>query len=56
MGHTRAGWQQVRNFFLPTEKFHQPQAAWHASGRHIIAAAAAGHVYMYHVSNAKACP
>lgn len=48
------GWQQVRNFYgLPTEQFHQPCALWHASGFYIVAAAAAGHVYIFHVGTTK---
>lgn len=49
-----AGWQQVRNFYgLPTEQFHQPCALWHASGFYIMATAAAGHIYVFHVGTAK---
>ena len=51
-----AGWLQVRNFYgLPTEQFHQPCALWHASGFYVMAAAAAGHVYVFHVGTAKVC-
>ncbi|CAK0734557.1 hypothetical protein CVIRNUC_000448 [Coccomyxa viridis] len=47
-------WQQRRNFFgLPVEKFHQPVALWHPSGHYIIAAAAHGYVYVFHVGTAK---
>ena len=35
------------------EKFHQPSAAWHASGRYIMAAAAAGHVYTFSIASTK---
>ena len=52
-------WQQKRNFFgLPVEKFHQPLALWHPSGHYIIAAAAHGYVYVFHVGSAKvpSCP
>lgn len=49
-----ADWQQRRNFFgLPVEKFHQPVALWHPSGHYIIAAAAHGYVYVFHVGTAK---
>ena len=49
-----ADWQQKRNFFgLPVEKFHQPLALWHPSGHYIIAAAAHGFVYVFHVGSAK---
>ncbi|KAK9832909.1 hypothetical protein WJX74_001562 [Apatococcus lobatus] len=48
------GWRQVRNFYgLAVEKFHQPSAAWHSSGHYILAAAAAGWVYIFHVGSAK---
>ena len=47
-------WQQKRNFFgLPVEKFHQPVALWHPTGHYIIAAAAHGHIYVFHVGTAK---
>ena len=50
----RAGWRQVRNFYgLAVEKFHQPSAAWHSSGHYIMAAAAAGWVFIFHVGSAK---
>ena len=49
-----AGWRQIRNFYgLAVEKFHQPSAAWHSSGHYIMAAAAAGWVYIFHVGSAK---
>ena len=49
-----ADWQQRRNIFgLPVEKFHQPVALWHPSGHYIIAAAAHGYVYVFHVGTAK---
>ncbi len=49
-----AGWAQVRNFYgLPTEQYHQFAAAWHAGGRYIMAAAAHGWVYVFHVGSAK---
>ena len=54
-----ADWQQKRNFFgLPVEKFHQPLALWHPSGHYIIAVAAHGFVYVFHVGSAKvlSCP
>lgn len=35
------------------EKFHQPLALWHPSGHYIIAAAAYGFVYVFHVGSAK---
>lgn len=47
-------WQQKRNFFgLPVEKFHQPLALWHPTGHYIIAAAAHGFVYVFHVGSGK---
>ena len=49
-----AGWHQIRNFYgLPTEQFHQPCALWHSSGFYIMAAAAAGHIYVFHVGTCK---
>ncbi|KAK9824547.1 hypothetical protein WJX72_011229 [[Myrmecia] bisecta] len=48
------GWELVRNFYgLPIEQFHQPCATWHRSGFYVMAAAAAGHVYVMHVGSAK---
>ncbi|KAL0056020.1 hypothetical protein WJX82_006755 [Trebouxia sp. C0006] len=48
-------WTQTRNFYglSVEEKFHQPCAAWHKSSFYIFAAAAAGHVYVFHVGTTK---
>lgn len=47
-------WSQVRNLYgLPTEQFHQFAAAFSASGRYIVAAAALGAVLVYEVASAK---
>jgi len=50
-----ADWTQTRNFYglSVEEKFHQPCAAWHKSSFYIFAAAAAGHVYVFHVGTTK---
>ena len=46
--------EQKRYLFgLAVEKFLTPAAVWHASGAYVIAAAAAGHVYVFAVANAK---
>ena len=51
-----AGWEQVRNICgLTTEPFHQPTALWHASGFYVMAAAAAGQVFVFHVGSGKVC-
>lgn len=50
-----ADWTQTRNFYglSVEEKFHQPCASWHKSSFYIFAAAAAGHVYVFHVGTTK---
>ncbi len=53
-GASLAGWRQVRNFYgLAIEKFHQSSVAWHCNGHYIMAAAAAGWVYVFHVGTSK---
>ncbi|KAK9821228.1 hypothetical protein WJX81_004278 [Elliptochloris bilobata] len=49
-----AGWEQVRNICgLTVEPFHQATALWHSSGYHLMAAAAAGQVFVFHVGSGK---
>lgn len=38
---------------LTVEPFHQPTALWHASGFYLMAAAAAGQVFVFHVGSGK---
>lgn len=38
---------------LTVEPFHQPTALWHASGFYLMAAAAAGQVFVFHVGSCK---
>ncbi len=51
----RAGWEQLRNICgLTVEPFHQAAALWHRSGFYLMAAAAAGQVFVFHVGSGKA--
>lgn len=46
--------EQKRYYYgLAVEQFLTPAAVWHASGAYILVAAAAGHVYVFAVANAK---
>ena len=49
------GWTQLRTqiFGLPMDKFHSSVAAWHSSGYYVMAAAAAGYVYVFHAGTGK---
>lgn len=38
---------------LPLDNFHNPIALWHASGFYIMASAAAGQIYTFHVGSGK---
>lgn len=53
-GSPGAGWEQLRTIIgLTVEPFHQAAAAWHRSGFYIMAAAAAGQVFVFHVGSGK---
>ena len=38
------------------DKFHNFVACWHKSGYYVMAAAAAGFIYIFHTGTGKACP
>uniref|UniRef100_A0A061RI05 Uncharacterized protein n=1 Tax=Tetraselmis sp. GSL018 TaxID=582737 RepID=A0A061RI05_9CHLO len=49
-----ASWKQVRNFYgVPHEDFGNPCAALSPSGHYVIAGAAGGSIWVFHVGTAK---
>lgn len=49
------GWVHARTqiFGLPMDPFHTPVALWHDSGFYVMAAAAAGQIFVFHVGTGK---